>query len=71
MPLYEYACQKCSHVFEELVLGGATPSCPKCGTQELERLISAVGGRMGEDAASRAQFALTDYGRPRRGRKDE
>ena len=66
MPLYEYACQKCSHEFEALVLRDDKPTCPKCGSAELEKLISAVGGRMGEDAESRAKYALTDYGRARK-----
>ena len=71
MPLYEYACKQCSQVFEQLVLGSAAPSpCPKCGSKALERLISAASGRMGEDATSRAEFAVTNYGRPRRGGDD-
>jgi len=32
MPLYEYRCEKCQHVFERLVLGEADPvDCPQCG----------------------------------------
>jgi putative FmdB family regulatory protein len=69
MPLYEYTCRKCSHVFEELVRVGETPACPKCKSQDLERLMSQVGGRVGEDAASRAQLA-NQFGRSRGPRSD-
>jgi putative FmdB family regulatory protein len=67
VPLYEYACQKCSHVFEELVLRGEEPTaCPECGGAKLERLVSTVGARMGESAESRVAYAHTDYGKPRK-----
>lgn len=52
MPLYEYKCQDCSNKFEELV-GLSVPEksvlCPKCGSENCERLFStfaaAVGGK--------------------------
>lgn len=32
MPLYEFACGRCSHSFEELVsIAAAAPACPACG----------------------------------------
>ncbi|TVR56525.1 MAG: zinc ribbon domain-containing protein [Gemmatimonadales bacterium] len=40
MPLFEYVCQTCEHEFEALVLGSSTPSCPACGSENLERQIS-------------------------------
>jgi putative FmdB family regulatory protein len=41
MPIFEYACQKCSKQFEALVRpGGEAPSCPACRSTELEKLIS-------------------------------
>ena len=40
MPIYEYRCRGCGHEFEFLVLGGRTPACPSCESEELERLIS-------------------------------
>jgi putative FmdB family regulatory protein len=42
MPLYEYTCLKCKHEFETLVRTGDTPSCPECGSTELEKLLSDV-----------------------------
>ena len=40
MPIYEYGCQKCGHEFEELVFGSANPACPKCGSNDVEKLMS-------------------------------
>ena len=40
MPIYEYSCKACSHQFETLVLPGATPACPSCASEDLEKLIS-------------------------------
>lgn len=40
MPIYEYRCTACAHAFEALVRTGDTPTCPACGTANLERLIS-------------------------------
>jgi putative FmdB family regulatory protein len=40
MPLYEYECQKCDHVFEELVFGDDPARCPKCQSAKLEKLLS-------------------------------
>ncbi len=42
MPIYEFACAKCSHQFEELVsLSGSTVvACPDCGGTSVEKLLS-------------------------------
>jgi putative FmdB family regulatory protein len=41
VPIYEYACQSCSHRFEVLVRGtSASPACPACKGTDLERLVS-------------------------------
>ncbi len=42
MPIYEYHCPKCDNNFEELVFGNAKPDCPKCGSNETERLMSCA-----------------------------
>ncbi|MGB3974982.1 MAG: zinc ribbon domain-containing protein [bacterium] len=41
MPLYEYKCSKCDHVFEKLESFGAEPVnvCPKCGAKA-KRVLS-------------------------------
>jgi len=45
MPIYEYRCRACQHLFETLVRPSNTapaeaPSCPYCQSQDLERLLS-------------------------------
>ncbi len=40
MPVFEYLCKECAQEFELLVRGSAAPSCPACGGQELEKLMS-------------------------------
>lgn len=37
MPLYEYACQECSHSFEVLVFGDEKVTCPECQSKKLEK----------------------------------
>lgn len=46
MPLYEFKCEKCELVYEELVNHDKTGKykkleCPVCGSHEKERLMSA------------------------------
>ena len=44
MPIYEYKCHVCGKVSEFLISGSndnSTLACPSCGSQNLERLISA------------------------------
>ena len=46
MPLFEYRCQKCGNVFEELVTGDRDRNipCSSCGNEKTEKLMSAIGG---------------------------
>ncbi len=44
MPIYEYKCNSCDHVFDKLVpMGteGESLTCPKCDQTGARRLISA------------------------------
>lgn len=44
MPIYEYGCPECGHVFEKLVkLNAAPPACPECGHDPVEKKVSAAG----------------------------
>ena len=52
MPLFEYACRKCSERFEALVLSGEKARCPRCGSADLEKLLSAFAARTGPGARS-------------------
>jgi putative FmdB family regulatory protein len=40
MPLYSYHCTACDDAFETLVRSSDTPTCPGCGSDKLERLVS-------------------------------
>jgi len=46
MPIYEFKCLGCGHVFELLKLkkedGNTGMKCPKCSSQEVERILSSV-----------------------------
>lgn len=57
MPIYEYKCPECSAEFEELVFGNETPSCPQCGGDKAERLLSCACLHM--PAPSRAGQTVT------------
>lgn len=48
MPIYEFHCEECGHEFEELVARiDENAPCPKCGSQEVGRLISATADYRG------------------------
>ena len=52
MPIYEYKCRQCGHEFEELVFSqDETPPCPECGSEAVEKLMSACAVQT-EGAAS-------------------
>lgn len=58
MPILEFRCAKCEAVTEELVLAGdvaATPVCPRCGGQEMSRLLSTFAAHA--HGASSGDFA--------------
>ena len=45
MPTYQYRCEKCKKRFERTQHiaehDKAKPRCPKCGSQKVERVLSA------------------------------
>jgi len=45
MPLFEFKCQNCGQIFEELVFSSRVSedeiTCPHCGLAQAEKLISA------------------------------
>ncbi|WP_041245210.1 FmdB family zinc ribbon protein [Geotalea uraniireducens] len=50
MPIYEYICAGCGEEFTKLQkMGGAAAACPKCGSSDVARKISAcaIGGATG------------------------
>ncbi|SVD74003.1 uncharacterized protein METZ01_LOCUS426857 [marine metagenome] len=48
MPIYEYECRSCAHVFDVLQKMGDDPltECPKCGRLDLRKLLSAPNFRL-------------------------
>lgn len=45
MPIYEYKCEDCGSVFEELVYSTDKKiACPDCGKGSVEKLMSVPGG---------------------------
>jgi putative FmdB family regulatory protein len=48
MPIYEYQCQKCNHVFDALqkMSDDVLTDCPDCGKAALRKLLSAPNFRL-------------------------
>ena len=48
MPIFEFACTSCDSVFEKLVYDSSEAvSCPKCGSAQLTKLLSATSSLSG------------------------
>jgi putative FmdB family regulatory protein len=46
MPIYEYRCEECDEPFEVFVRSSsqkANPTCPKCGSQKVNKAVSLFG----------------------------
>ena len=54
MPLFEYTCRDCGLQFEALVVGGRRPACPKCGSDQLEKMYSTFASQASAGGADRA-----------------
>ncbi len=57
MPIYEYQCEQCGHIFEKLVFSGDKEAvdCPACKSTEVKKMMSAcsfMGASIGTCAAS-------------------
>lgn len=58
MPTYSFRCRKCGHEFDELVAHfGDKKPCPSCGSEDVERLISAPATRVGSGLHDRLPSA--------------
>ena len=59
MPIYEYQCQNCGYLFEELqsMSEAQLITCPNCGKDELKKLIGTGGGIIFKGSG----FYQTDY----------
>ncbi len=50
MPIFEFKCIKCENQFEKLFVNSADKadlSCPKCHSQDLQRVVSQTNFTMG------------------------
>jgi putative FmdB family regulatory protein len=57
MPLYEFRCADCGQIFDRLQsFGSEAPACTACGSADVNRLISLIGGLVssGSSAAPRS-----------------
>ncbi|MBA3034987.1 MAG: zinc ribbon domain-containing protein [Desulfobacterium sp.] len=64
MPIYEFKCLKCDEFFELILMNKdeeAELKCPKCSSEEFERVISATNFSMG--AGSGANTSLSSQTR--------
>jgi putative FmdB family regulatory protein len=53
MPIFEYECESCGRLFEELVMSAAQEiACPSCGSGKVEKLISRIAKKCGGDCSS-------------------
>jgi putative FmdB family regulatory protein len=56
MPLYEFTCRKCGHVFEELLPMGEAAAgkvaCPACGAKAVDKGFSSFATGGGGDASA-------------------
>ena len=53
MPIYEFKCSKCEEFFEVIVMGSDDKDicCPKCKSEEFERVVSATNFAMGSSGS--------------------
>ncbi len=50
MPIFEFRCIECQHVFEELFINTSDQvelSCPECKAESLERVVSVTNYAVG------------------------
>jgi putative FmdB family regulatory protein len=40
MPIFDFTCTACQHVFEALVRGDTLPPCPACGAGTVDKALS-------------------------------
>jgi len=55
MPIYEYRCESCGTVFSRLQRVGAGSegvTCPQCGSDQVERLLSAFSSSVSGGSSS-------------------
>jgi putative FmdB family regulatory protein len=54
MPIFEYQCQECGHIFEKFQLvrqNAVLPPCPRCQTPETRQLLSRFSSPSADGAS--------------------
>jgi putative FmdB family regulatory protein len=71
VPIYDFSCESCGEVFEELARADELPPCPSCGAPEPRRLISQVSppARIGLRGAAARRSDATRRAREERKRE--
>ena len=61
MPIFEFKCLKCEEYMEILVMGSKNDEvemkCGKCGSTELERILSSTQYKMAPNSGSGSKVA--------------
>jgi len=55
MPIFEFKCSKCEEFFEVIVMNSKddeTVNCPKCKSDEFERVVSTTNFKMAGSSSS-------------------
>ncbi len=58
MPIYEFKCLKCEEYFELLMMNQNEEldlKCPKCKSEEFERVVSTTNYAMGDSGSGKNQ----------------
>jgi len=53
MPIFEFRCFDCGHIFEQLFVSSkenVSLTCPRCGCRSLDRVVSKTNYAMGSGA---------------------
>lgn len=68
MRYYDYQCDKCDHIWEQLVDSSEErPPCPKCESKRITRLVSAAAGyRMSSGGSSTRPRSAGAFKRPKK-----
>ena len=57
MPIYEYKCLGCGHLFEKIVKLNETPNCPECDSGKLEKQFTVAAVSTSRTRAKSIQTA--------------